>query len=83
MKNLPPAFWAVLLAAMGWLTGLVILFSPATEQIKLAVLSGIGVALISGGLGFIAGHSTATAGTTEVNATTVNPITPANPAQPK
>ena len=75
MKDYPIAFWAVLLAGMGWLTGLAILYAPAstTDQIKLAVLSGIGVALISGGLGFIAGHATASKGTTETNATTINP----------
>jgi hypothetical protein len=59
MKDWPIAFWAAVLAGMGWISGLVILFAPATDQIKLAVLSGVAVALISGGLGFIAGHSTA------------------------
>lgn len=82
MKEWPSAFWAVLLASMGWITGLVVLYSPATEQIKLAVLSGVAVALISGGLGFIAGHSIASKGTTEVNATVANPTVPASPAQP-
>ena len=73
MKDYPAAFWAVLLAAMGWITGIIVLFSPASEQIKLAVLSGVAVALISGGLGFIAGHSTASKGTTEISSTTENP----------
>jgi len=79
MKNLPSAFWAVLLAGMGWITGLIVLYSPATEQIKLAVLAGVAVALISGGLGFIAGHSIASAGTTETSSTTVNPKQPPQP----
>jgi hypothetical protein len=58
---------------MGLVLGFVVLFSPAPDNIRLGVL-GLASSLITGALGYIGGHASASSGTTETNATTVNPI---------
>jgi putative copper export protein len=56
--KLPSPFWAVLLAALGVVLALAVLFHPTPENIALAVI-GIGSNLVSGALGAFAGHASA------------------------
>lgn len=79
MKNWPQPFWAVLLAGMGAVLGVIVLFSPAPENIKLGVL-GVASSLVTGALGYIGGHVAASQGTTETSSTVVNSQLPVPPA---
>jgi hypothetical protein len=58
MRNWPQPFWAVILAGMGVVMAITVLFSPAPENIKLGVL-GVASSLVTGALGYIGGHAAA------------------------
>lgn len=74
LNKIPSPFWAVLLAFMGTGVSIAVLYHPSPENIALAVLT-IGSNLVSGALGYIAGH--AVAGSTTVNSPgTINATDP-------
>jgi hypothetical protein len=60
ISKLPAPFWAVILAFMGVVIALCVLFSHRDVNICLAVLA-IGSNLVSGSLGAFAGHAAAKA----------------------
>ena len=68
----PQPFWAVLLAILGVILALAVLFHPDPISIGTAVLA-VSSNLVSGALGAFAGHSSATSNSTGPNATINNP----------
>ena len=56
--NMPQPFWAVLLAVLGTVIGIAVLYHPDPQTISLGVLA-LASNLISGALGAFAGHATA------------------------
>lgn len=67
MAKIPSPFWAVVLALMGTGLALAVLYHPTPENIALAVLA-IGSNLVSGALGYIAGHAVAKSDVTTTDA---------------
>ncbi len=67
----PQPFWAVLLAILGVILALAVLFHPDPISIGTAVLA-VSSNLVSGALGAFAGHSSAS-NSTGPNATINNP----------
>ena len=70
MGKLPQAFWAVILAGMGFTLAVLTLYSPTEKDIKIAVI-GLATSIVTGALGYIGGHGAAQ-----------NPTTPVDPAKP-
>ncbi len=70
--TLPQPFWAVLLASLGVIVALAVLFHPDPVAIGTAVLK-IADNLVIGALGAFAGHASATSNSTGPNATINNP----------
>lgn len=68
MSKLPQPFWAIVLAGMGFSLAVLVLYSGAEKDIKIAVI-GLASSIITGALGYIGGHKDAE-----------KPTTPANPA---
>jgi hypothetical protein len=58
MDKWPQPFWACILAFMGAIVTVVVLFRPSPENIALGVLA-VGSNLVSGALGAFAGHALA------------------------
>lgn len=75
MEKWPQPFWAVILASEGFALAVLVLYSVAEKDIKIAVI-GVATSIVTGALGYIGGHSAGRAAQAAVN-----PITPANPAQ--
>jgi hypothetical protein len=81
INNLPQPFWAILLALMGLVLAVAVLFNGSNDNIKLAVLA-VSSSLVSGALGAFAGHANAVSNTTATGPnTTINPIQPGQPGQ--
>ena len=70
--NWPQPFWAILLAILGVIVALAVLFHPDPVAVGTAVLA-IASNLVSGALGAFAGHASATSTSTGPNATINNP----------
>jgi membrane associated rhomboid family serine protease len=70
--KLPEPFWAVVLAVLGVIVALAVLFHPNPAAVGTAVLA-IASNLVSGALGAFAGHASATSNSTGPNATINNP----------
>ena len=70
--KLPEPFWAVVLAVLGVIVALAVLFHPDPVAVGTAVLA-IASNLVSGALGAFAGHTSATSKSTGPNATINNP----------
>jgi len=68
----PQPFWAILLAILGVILALAVLFHPDPVAVGTAVLA-IASNLVSGALGAFAGHSGATSSSSGPNATINNP----------
>lgn len=60
--NWPQPFWACILAFMGLVLAMAVLFAPGQDNIKLAVLA-VASALVTGALGAFAGHGAASSDT--------------------
>lgn len=58
MDKMPQPFWAVLLALLGTILAIVVLFHPTPENIALGIIA-IASNLVSGALGAFAGHADA------------------------
>jgi hypothetical protein len=56
--ELPQPFWAVMLALLGSVIGITVLFHPDPQTISLGVLA-LASNLVSGSLGAFAGHASA------------------------
>jgi hypothetical protein len=67
MDKIPVQLWAVLLACMGVIIALAVLFNHPDVNIALAVLA-VASNLVSGALGAFAGHQAAKADVTTGNA---------------
>lgn len=74
MSKFPQPFWAIILAGMGFALAILVLYSGAEKDIKIAVI-GLASSIVTGALGYIGGHKEGQAA--------ANPIPPANPAQPQ
>ncbi len=70
--KLPEPFWAVLLAILGVIVVLAVLFHPEPVAIGTAVLA-IASNLVSGALGAFAGHASSNSTSSGPNATINNP----------
>ncbi len=70
--KIPEPFWAVILAVLGVIVALAVLFHPDPVAVGTAVLA-IASNLVSGALGAFAGHASATSNSTGPNATINNP----------
>lgn len=79
MSKLPNPFWAVILAGLGVLLCICVLFHPSEVNIGLAVLT-IGSNLVSGALGAFAGHAQAAS---HADVTTGNAPVTINQTDPK
>lgn len=81
MAKMPVQVWALILAFMGMLVALTVLFVGRNDNVALQVLS-IGASLVSGALGAFAGHAI---GSTKADVTTGGaPVTiNQNEAQPE
>ena len=66
--KLPDPFWAVLLAVLGVIVALAVLFHPDPVSVSTAVLA-IASNLVSGALGAFAGHASANNSVTAPNST--------------
>ncbi len=73
MSKWPQPFWAVILASMGFSLAVLVLYSGADKDIKIAVI-GLATSIVTGALGYIGGHSAG-------QAASQNPSTLENPAQ--
>lgn len=65
MKDWPQPFWAILLALLGVLVVLCVVFHPMGDSLASMILQ-IASNLISGALGAFAGHAVATGAKTDV-----------------
>lgn len=73
MDKLPAAVWALMLALMGAVLAVLVLFHNAGEQTTNQAVLTIASSLVSGALGAFAGHA---AGSTKADVTTGNsPVT--------
>jgi hypothetical protein len=68
MKDWPQPFWAVILASMGFILAVTVLYCPAEKDVKIAVL-GLASSIVTGALGYIGGAIHAALGASKTDAT--------------